>query len=223
MSGMMPPSSIPPASMGFPLSPPAPIVVELFIDLICPFSMKMFTCLYDNDIFKAFEGKVSFVMQNVPQPWHPQGVYVHEVALAIKVHQPEVYAKCVRALYAAFDFGKGKFTDADTYDKSRSQVYADLLDVVAEAGADKALIGEKVKLNTLQTPGGPVQATTSCTQDIKWACKFHRKHGVHVTPTVYVNGLEAGIVSSGWTADQWKAFLEPLGADNFNGSKLTPA
>jgi hypothetical protein len=32
------------------------------------------------------------------------------------------------------------------------------------------------------------------------------------------NGLEAGIVSSGWTGAQWKAFLE--GADCFQGSKL---
>lgn len=28
------------------------------------------------------------------------------------------------------------------------------------------------------------------TQHLKWATKFHRVRGVHVTPTVFVNGLE---------------------------------
>ena len=31
-----------------------------------------------------------------------------------------------------------------------------------------------------------------------------------VTPTVFVNGLEAGVVSSGWTPEQWLKFLEPM-------------
>ena len=35
----------------------------------------MFTALYDSDVFKEFDGKVAFVMQNTPQPWHPQGTY----------------------------------------------------------------------------------------------------------------------------------------------------
>ena len=63
-------------------------------------------------------------------------------------------------------------------------------------------------------------AGTGVTQAIKWAVKYHRCRGIHVTPTVLVNGLEAGIVSSSWTAAQWKAWLEPMGADNWQGSKL---
>jgi len=43
-------------------------------------------------------------------------------------------------------------------------------------------------------------AGNAMTQHIKWACKYHRGRGVHVTPTVHVNGLEAGIVSSGAAA-----------------------
>ena len=41
-----------------------------------------------------------------------------------------------------------------------------------------------------------------------------------MTPTVHVNGLEAGVVSSGWTGEQWESFLAPMGADNFTGSAL---
>ena len=43
---------------------------------------------------------------------------------------------------------------------------------------------------------------------------------VHVTPTVFVNGLEAGVVGSGWTGAEWKQFLSPMGADNWQGTQL---
>jgi hypothetical protein len=33
---------------------------------------------------------------------------------------------------------------------------------------------------------------------------------VHVTPTVFVNGIEASDISSSWTLEQWENFLNPL-------------
>ena len=47
-------------------------------------------------------------------------------------------------------------------------------------------------------------------EQIKFVTKFHRMRGVHVTPTVYANGLEAVEVSSGWNVDQWKEFVDKL-------------
>ena len=41
-----------------------------------------------------------------------------------------------------------------------------------------------------------------------------------MTPTVFVNGLEAGVVGSGWTGAEWKQFLSPMGADNWQGTQL---
>jgi len=41
------------------------------------------------------------------------------------------------------------------------------------------------------------------TKLLKFAVKHHRTRGVHVTPTVYMNSIEAPDVSSGWTAEQW--------------------
>ena len=54
----------------------------------------------------------------------------------------------------------------------------------------------------------------------RWAVKFHRVRSVHVTPTVFVNGLEAGVVSSGWGGAEWQRFLQPMGADNWQGTQL---
>lgn len=215
-----PPPSWPALPIGTPLNSPAPITIELFLDLICPFSMKMYMALYDNNILQAFDGKVCFVFQNVPQPWHPQGAYLHEVAFLVKKHSPECFNKFVREIYALFKGGFGKFFDSDTYEKSRKDIYAELVEVAAGVGADKAKIAADLKLVPLQTPAGILNAMTEATVDLKWAVKYHRSRGVHTTPTVFVNGIENTVCSSAWTGEQWTAFLEPLGADGFTGSKL---
>lgn len=45
---------------------------------------------------------------------------------------------------------------------------------------------------------------TIVTKRIKQIVKHSRFRGVHVSPTVYVNHIEAGNVSSGWTKEQCK-------------------
>ena len=105
----------------------------------------------------------------------------------------------------------GKFKDADTWEKSRGQIYAELVELAKSVGVEG--IDEKLKMKESGE-------CNEMTQRLKWAVKYHRCRAVHVTPTVHVNGLEAGIVSSGWTPEQWCAFLEPCGADNFTGTKL---
>eukprot|EP00435_Cladocopium_sp_Y103_P032240 s1318_g8.t1 len=75
---------------------------------------------------------------------------------------------------------------------------------------------EKSESRGLQL-AGLGNAGNAVTQHLKWAIKFHRVRGVHVTPTVFVNGLEAGIVSSDWSADEWAAFLD------WHVNKTTPA
>ena len=47
------------------------------------------------------------------------------------------------------------------------------------------------------------------TQMMKYLVKYHRSCGVHVTPTCFLNGIEASAVSSGWTLAQWQEFLLP--------------
>ena len=50
----------------------------------------------------------------------------------------------------------------------------------------------------------------SLTADVKYHIKYSRKHGVHVSPTVFVNGLEEEEISSSWTKEQWNDFLGEL-------------
>ena len=169
---MMPPP-LNPTTAGFPLSPAGKaIVVELYLDLICPFSSKMYKVVYD-EVLREFGDQVSFVLHQVPQPWHPQGTYVHELALAVQQVEPQLYPAVCRQLYAAYD--AGKFTDEDTWYKSRAGVYEEILDVAASAGAERSLYP------ALLTNTG---SGTPMTQALKWAVKYHRARSVHVRPRV---------------------------------------
>ena len=63
------PPPLPPSHCGTPLSPKGKdIVVELFLDLVCPFSSKMYKVVFD-EVLAAFGDKVSFVVHQV---WHTQ-------------------------------------------------------------------------------------------------------------------------------------------------------
>ena len=64
-------------------------------------------------------------------------------------------------------------------------------------------------LQALAFSGSSPNGGNGVTQRVKWAVKNHRARGVHVTPTVFVNGVEAVEVSSSWGLEEWCAFLEP--------------
>jgi len=197
----------------------AQVQVELFLDLVCPFSGKMWAVV--QQALPRFDPRVTVVLHQVVQPWHPQGTMVHEAALAVKRVAPEAYADYVSAVVTSF--AAGRFTDEATWGSTRADIYDELLSILGDHAALQAVDADAVAALLKQPEGGGGirgNGGNAMTQEIKWACKFHRARGVHVTPTVHVNGLEAGIVSSGWTEEQWCAFLEPMGDDKFTGSKL---
>ena len=49
------------------------------------------------------------------------------------------------------------------------------------------------------------------TVQMKFVIKYHRVRSVHVTPTVFLNGVESPDISSGWTVAQWHEKLSSLG------------
>ncbi|KAL7572559.1 hypothetical protein ACA910_000379 [Epithemia clementina (nom. ined.)] len=203
---MSPP--LPPSQLGTCLTfgSRTKILVECFVDLVCPYSCKLFNTLYEG-VLPALKDDpdIQFVLHQVIQPWHPQGTMVHEAALAGKRVAPEKYAEYVHALYGAYS--NGRFDDSVTWEKSRAQLYDECVTLLPNG-----VNGDAVKTLLLRTESG---AGNAVTQELKWACKIHRSRGVHVTPTVFVNGLEATAVSSGWTKEEWLKFLEKKGEDFF--------
>mmetsp|Transcript_44802 Transcript_44802/g.115952 ORF Transcript_44802/g.115952 Transcript_44802/m.115952 type:complete len:205 (+) Transcript_44802:71-685(+) len=174
-------------------------VVELFLDLCCPFSKKMFNTLVGGGVISKM-ADVDFVFMPVVQPWHPQSTLMHEAALAVReVAGPQKFWEFCEALFAKQE----NFFDDAVADKSRSQIYAELLEIAASVGVQTADVGALLALK------GSGNAGNGVTQEIKWATKLHRVRGVHVTPTVFLNGLEAGAISSGWSAEEFVSYLTP--------------
>lgn len=98
------------------------------------------------------------------------------------------------------------FYDDSTYDKSRTQIHSELADIAEQfVPRDQflKLLGRKL-IEGMQNTGNET------TQELKWLVKYHRSCGVHVTPTCFMNNIEAVEVGSGWTLEQWQEFLGPF-------------
>lgn len=96
------PPPIPPRPMGtllFGHARPS-LVIEVFLDLCCPFSKKMFKVLYEEVMPNYTDGNVDMLFQNVPQPWHAQSSYMHEVALAVKIVDESKFYEACQAIFA---------------------------------------------------------------------------------------------------------------------------
>mmetsp|Transcript_13209 Transcript_13209/g.33269 ORF Transcript_13209/g.33269 Transcript_13209/m.33269 type:complete len:208 (-) Transcript_13209:157-780(-) len=199
----LPPKPLGTYLTGYPSTPPT-IEVQCYLDMVCPFSCKMYRTLYE-DVLPAIkadktkEAAIAIKIHHVVQPWHPQSTLVQEAAMAIKkVDTDEAYLAYLLWITKKRN-GDGKFTDEDAWSKTRDEIYSDLTSSQTKVvEAQEILSPKEVKGN-----GG-----NGVTQDIKWACKHHRAMGVHVTPTVFVNGIEAVQVSSGWKSEDWMAFFE---------------
>jgi len=205
--------SLPPA----PYPPPvgsikdvsSPTSVEIFIDPACPFSRKLF--LKVKPLFDKWSN-VQFHVALVPQPWHPQSAIGCEVILASKVAAiadgnsgGDAMSDALEKLYRDQDL---YLTDGVTDGKNRFENQQSMVEGV---GSNQDAI-----LKLLEpTPGSPGQVRHNgnpMSNEMRWAVKYHRKRGVHVTPTVFVNGIEVGSIGSGSSIDEWTELLEGMGA-----------
>eukprot|EP01051_Picozoa_sp_SAG22_P025323 SAG22_NODE_7450_length_738_cov_1.453834_1_plen_205_part_01 len=123
-------------------------------------------------------------------------------ALAVDIVKPVAYPAMVAKIYENRD----KFTDIETYDKSRNDIYLELAVLAAECGVEEEPFLKTLMLNTA---GGQKNGGNGATGALKLCVKHARQRGVHVTPTCAVNGIVCD-TSSGWSLDEWKAFLAPL-------------
>ena len=87
--------------------------------------------------------------------------------------------------------------DDKTKDYNRTQIYKILAVIGTECGYDATALGDLLSLKNVKDNGG----LGDITQYLKWTAKYHRTHGVHTTPNVFINGIEADDVSSRWKVE----------------------
>ncbi|KAJ3185949.1 hypothetical protein HDU85_000863 [Gaertneriomyces sp. JEL0708] len=149
-------------------------------------------------VTKTFQASITFRHQ--VQPWHPQGVFLHETAMAVHKLSPTSFWPVSTILFAAQD----EFSDAKTVNLSRAQLYEKLIDLVT--ASDKIDVS-KDELTALLMPKSSNEGN-EITPVLKTHLKLTRHNSVHVSPTVLINGLVVPQISSSWQAEQWKEYLD---------------
>jgi len=146
------------------------VVVESYMDYCCPFAKKMFDTLY-NEVMPEFKagGQVDWLFQNVVQPWHAQSSYMHEVALAVKRIDESKFFAASNAIFAV----QTQFFDDRTMDKTRNQIYDELVAVVARVeGLDAAAVRREVALTGAGNAGNSVtQVSKRITKTVRCICE----------------------------------------------------
>eukprot|EP00123_Amoebidium_parasiticum_P006231 comp17231_c1_seq1/m.16254 comp17231_c1_seq1/g.16254 ORF comp17231_c1_seq1/g.16254 comp17231_c1_seq1/m.16254 type:complete len:198 (-) comp17231_c1_seq1:166-759(-) len=178
----------------------APVVVEGFLDFLCPFCKKYFINMTET-IFPAIEkewpGMVQHIYMHHPQPWHILSALCSEAAIAASKLAPGKFYQIARVLYD----NQENFKEKVAYNKGRLQATEEIADLLAPLGVDKAKFMDAMEVKT--------NGVSSVVNDFKWFVKYSRHHHVHVSPTALINGLPNPNVSSGWTTNQWLEALRP--------------
>ena len=203
---MAPPLPSVPAGIKLTNSFSSGVVVDLFHDVCCPYSKKMFDTVF-RSLIPALEkenliGGIQFLWQSVPQPWHAQSCCMHDAIMAASILDVEKTPTYILNIFAK----QTDFFDDQAKNLSRVQIYEKLAAIGGESGYDISPLSALLSLENVKGNEG----LGNVTQYLKWAVKYHRVRGVHVTPTVFINGIEAPDVSSGWCDTEWLEKLQPM-------------
>ena len=166
-------------------------VVQVFIDVTCPFSKKIFNSVTGDDC-KDVMADVDLTFILYPQPWHAQATPLALAALAVQELAP---ASFIPYLTKLFEEREVSWTDETSCDRTYTE-HVDLLATYAkDLGLDEAAFRE---------------AFAGAVQSLKFCAKFGRQNGIHVTPTVIVNGIIDNAVSSSWGKSEWTDLFAKL-------------
>lgn len=184
----------------------APHIVNLYLDYNCPFSAKIFFKLEKviPELQDKYPGSFQFVFVNVVQPWHPNSVLLHEYSLVVaqllKDKDPESSNSLFWAVSGSLFQNKEHFYDSATVNLGRNEIYKKINDVVfdsLELPFKKGEVLEGLEIKAESDPSKASNGGNKATVDVKYFTKYLRGVGVHVTPTVSVDGIVNDLVSSG--------------------------
>jgi len=171
----------------------------------------MFNTLYTSVLPTARQSSYStntvFIFRQLIQPWHPSSTLVHEAALAVLKLTSYSSDKFWTFSAALFEHQKEYF-DVNVVNETRNATYARL----AKLAKGNVSVSEEDMMKMLrisETPDekGELNSGNGVTVDVRTITKMARRIGAHVTPTVFLNGVEVGEISSGWSKEQWEEWL----------------
>jgi hypothetical protein len=154
--------------------------------------------------------RTAFRFHQIVQPWHFQNTILHEAACAVRAAHPGVDSDAQVSAWAAMFANQADFTDVSVEGETRAEIHA-RLNVLLEAYVPRERYLSLVEFDRQKIAGGAKNPGCAVTQQMKDICRYARTVGVHVSPTVYLDGEEQKEVSSGWTVQRWEAFVNAKG------------
>jgi len=190
-----------------PVSLPNPQLLRKAADDIAKFSAKLYNTVY-NSVFplvsQQYASKVQIIFRQQVQPWHPSSTLVHEAGVAVLKIQPSKFFEFSKAL---FDDSKS-FYDVNVVNETRNKTYERLAKIGGSVGVDEKKILELLWVDDKPAADGSLNTGNKVTDDLKLLIKAARLVGIHVSPTVVFNGVVENGISSSFSAEQWKEWLE---------------
>ncbi|KAL1972141.1 hypothetical protein VTN31DRAFT_7360 [Thermomyces dupontii] len=180
-----------------------PHTLELYLDYVCPFSAKVFNTFHTQVrpiIAQKYASKLQVIFRPHVQPWHPSSTLVHEAAVAVLRIAPDKFWDFSEALFKK----QTEYFDEAVVDETRNQTYKRLAALAGSVGIDEGKVYELLEVKA----GNPTNAGNQVSNDFKLIIKANRVIGVHVSPTVFFNGVEEKSISSSFTAAQWEEWLQ---------------
>ncbi|EED15994.1 conserved hypothetical protein [Talaromyces stipitatus ATCC 10500] len=180
-----------------------PHTIELYLDYVCPFSAKLFNTFYTSVkpiIAKRYSSNVQVIFKQQIQPWHPSSTLVHEAGAAVLKIAPEKFWEFSQALFNS----QKEYFDEKVVNETRNETYKRLAALAATVGVDEKKVFD---LLIIKEADEAANKGNGVTNDMKLMVKANRVIGVHVTPTVFFDGIEERSISSSFTADQWDEWL----------------
>jgi hypothetical protein len=100
------------------------------------------------------------------------------------------------------------FFDVNVVNESRNETYKRLAKLGGSIGVDEGQIFKMLEISDKPAADGSLNTGNAVTDDLKVLVKMARLVGVHVSPSVIVDGVVENSISSGWTKEQWMEYLE---------------
>lgn len=155
---------------------------------------------------KAYPNQFQFVFCHQVQPWHPSSTLVHEAAIAVSQLAPERFWDFSTALFDKCE----EYYDEPCWAETRRETYERL----AQLAHDSASVDKQQFLKYLSIDPNPASgsknAGNKASNDLKVFIKYARQNGVHVSPTVAINGVIDNSFDSSTTCDKWIEKLKSL-------------
>ena len=115
---------------------------------------------------------------------------------------PERFWSFSAALFAA----QADFTDGRVAAEPTCETYRRLASVASGAGIEHEAVLELLRVPEVEGH----HAGNAVTGDLKVITRMARSVGVHVTPTVMLDGVVQSQMDSTWTADRWIQWLREI-------------